>query len=307
MKKPIAYIISAYKDAPHLARLVKALDYNADFYVHIDEKADATQFEQLLNGKVVFIKRHWISWGGWSQVEFQKELLGAVINSQKEYSRVVCLSGQDYPLWSNEKIHRFFEENPDKEFVMGFNVTTSTNPAQRAKIVNYHFFRDLKWRSNWWKNKFIVVARNIMKVLPIKKEATTRIDNKDVEVFGGSDYWAMTYSCARYVYNKLCSEQEMMRYFKNSFVPSELCIQTIVFNSPYAKQALLYKGEYPGLSNLTPLHYIDYKKAIKVFSLPDMEVLQQSNKMFARKLEWGISDSLIKAIDAEKAKHNLYE
>lgn len=31
----IAYIISAYKDAPHLARLVAALDDRADFYVHI--------------------------------------------------------------------------------------------------------------------------------------------------------------------------------------------------------------------------------------------------------------------------------
>lgn len=293
MKKPIAYIISAYKDAPHLARLVKALDYNADFYVHIDKKADVTAFEQLLKDKVVFVKRHWVSWGGWSQVEFQKELLGAVINSKKEYSRIVCLSGQDYPLWSNEKIHQFFEENGDKEFVMGFNVTTSTNPAQRSKIINYHFFRDLEWKNDWWKNKLIVVARNIMQVLPFKKKATTHIDNKDVDVFCGSDYWAMTYSCARYVHNKLCSEQAMMRYFRTSFVPSELCVQTIVFNSPYAKQALLYDGEYPGLKNLTPLHYIDYKKAIKVLTLQDMEALQQSNKMFARKLETGTSDSLI--------------
>ena len=30
----IAYIISAYKDAPHLARLVAALAARADFYVH---------------------------------------------------------------------------------------------------------------------------------------------------------------------------------------------------------------------------------------------------------------------------------
>ena len=35
----IAYIISAYKDAPHLARLVAALDDRADFYVHIDLNA----------------------------------------------------------------------------------------------------------------------------------------------------------------------------------------------------------------------------------------------------------------------------
>ena len=40
----IAYIISAYKDAPHLARLVAALDDRADFYVHIDLNADIHPF-----------------------------------------------------------------------------------------------------------------------------------------------------------------------------------------------------------------------------------------------------------------------
>ncbi|MCS2956403.1 hypothetical protein NXX53_02795 [Bacteroides salyersiae] len=70
----IAYIISAYKDAPHLSRLIKALDEDADFYVHIDRKADSRPFKELLpEGKVTFVQSHWVSWGGWEQVEYQKE------------------------------------------------------------------------------------------------------------------------------------------------------------------------------------------------------------------------------------------
>lgn len=68
----IAYIISAYKDAPHLARLVAALDDRADFYVHIDLNADIHPFEEALGDKVTFVPRHRISWGGWEQVEYQK-------------------------------------------------------------------------------------------------------------------------------------------------------------------------------------------------------------------------------------------
>ena len=60
----IAYIISAYKDAPHLARLVAALDDRADFYVHIDLNADIHPFEEALGDKVTFVPRHRISWGG---------------------------------------------------------------------------------------------------------------------------------------------------------------------------------------------------------------------------------------------------
>ena len=156
----IAYILSAYTDAPHLARLVAALDDGgADFYIHVDRKVDSRPFHRLLDGKATFVPSHWISWGGWQQVEYQKELLAAVLHSGRDYMRVVCLSGQDYPLWSNMRIRRYFDEHPDAEFIMGLNLTRCTDRAQRSKICCYHFFRDLPWRSLWWKNKLIVASR----------------------------------------------------------------------------------------------------------------------------------------------------
>lgn len=54
----IAYIISAYKDAPHLARLVAALDDRADFYVHIDLNADIHPFEEALGEYMVEEQTH---------------------------------------------------------------------------------------------------------------------------------------------------------------------------------------------------------------------------------------------------------
>lgn len=284
----IAYIISAYKDAPHLSRLIKALDEDADFYVHIDRKADSRPFKELLpEGKVTFVQSHWVSWGGWEQVEYQKELLAAVLHSGIEYTRIVCLSGQDYPLWPNRKIHRYFEEHRDTEFIMGMNLTRSADKRQIAKIVYYHFFRDLKWENLWLKNKFIVASRHLMKWLPIRKAPIVRIGNKESDIYCGSDYWGITLPCAQYVYEKLCTEKELVRYFKTSFVPSELCIQTLVFNSPFAARALSVEGGYTGLSALTPLHYIIYGKSIKVLTLEDWSALQQSGKMFCRKVVSG--------------------
>lgn len=294
----IAYILSAYKDAPHLARLIAALDDDADFYVHIDRKADDRPFRQLLEGKVTFVPSHWVNWGGWEQVEYQKELLGAVLRSGVDYGRVVCLSGQDYPLWSNEEIHRHFDEHPDTEFIMGLNLTRCTDRAQRSKIVCYHFFRDLEWSNRWWKDKIIVASRNLLKLLPFRKPPYTYIDGKKVEVYFGSDYWALTLPCARYVYGRLGSERRLVRYFKTSFVPSELCIQTLVFNSPFGAHALLYEGAYPGLSGLTPLHYIEYGKAIKPLTSDDLPQLAHSGKMFCRKVVSGTSDKLVEALQA---------
>ncbi|WP_418697173.1 beta-1,6-N-acetylglucosaminyltransferase [Bacteroides sp.] len=300
----IAYIISAYRDAPHLARLINALNEDADFYVHIDQKADSRPFKELLEDKITFVPSHWVSWGSWEQVEYQKELLAAVLRSGVSYTRVVCLSGQDYPLWSNKEIHRYFEEHKETEFIMGMNLTRSADAQQLSKIVHYHFFRNLKWRNLWWKNKLIVASRCLMKLLPFKKQPTTRIGHQEADVFFGSDYWAITLPCARYVYEKLCSEEELKHYFKTSFIPSELCIQTIVFNSLFGKHALLYEGKYAGLYALTPLHYIVYGKSIKTMSPEDWPALKQSGKMFCRKVVSGASDSLVEKIDTER-KHEV--
>lgn len=62
-------------------------------------------------------------------MEYQKELLAAVLHSGIPYTRVVCLSGQDYPLWSNNAIHRYFEEHQDTEFIGGFNLTLHRETA----------------------------------------------------------------------------------------------------------------------------------------------------------------------------------
>lgn len=269
----IAYIISAYKDAQHLSRLVDALDYDADFYVHVDLKVDIRPFEEALGDKVTFVPRHWTSWGGWSQVEYQKEMIGAVLQSGKPYSRVVCLSGQDYPLWSNEQIHSFFDERPRQEIISGVNVTQGGIKKQLRKVRVYHFFRDLPWRWLWMKYKFIVASRWAMRLLPIKKKPYTTIEGKRADVYTGSDYWGITLSCARHVYETLCKETKLVSYFKTAFVPSELCVQTIVFNSPFGKYAIFYEDPRTGLGTLTPLHYIDYGKCIKVFTLKDLATL----------------------------------
>lgn len=294
----IAYIISADRDDLHLKRLINALDYNADFYVHVDIKSDILSFKKQLGDKVIFVPSHWISWGAFSQVEYQKELLGAVINSGIKYSRIVSLSGLDYPLEEKKELYNYFIQNSQKELISGYKLSHSNNKQQLSKITIYHFFRDLKWKNQWWKNKIIVLSRITMKILPIRKKNYTWINGKRVDVYMGSSWWGITLPCAHYVYNKLCTENRMMNYFKTSFTPDEMCIQTIVFNSPFAQNAILHEGEYPGLEKLTPLHYINYGKCIKILTEEDYITLKNSNKMFCRKVVSGTSDKLVQLINS---------
>ncbi len=297
----IAYIISAYQDPLQLNRLIEALrDGESDFYVHIDARSDIGPFDSLLHHKVVFVKRHKTYWGGWNQVEYQKELLKAVLTSGQAYTRIICLSGLDYPLWTNKEIHDFFEQHKETEYIGGINLTKCGNKRLQQKVRNYHFFRDLEWDKKYsrtFKNIGMVASRNLMACLPFKRPLYTYIGNQKADIYFGSDYWALTGECARYVYEKLCTEKKLKRYFKTSFAPSEMCIHTLVFNSPFGNKALQSFPPYKGLASITPLHYIEYPKGIRIFTLNEIDTLYHSHKMFFRKALSGVSDTLTDRIN----------
>lgn len=296
----LAYLISAYRDPEHLARLIRALDSDARFFVHIDANVSAEPFRRLLPDSVRFVPRRRVSWGGWNQVEYQYELMCAALADGAKFTHLVCLSGQDYPLWSNGAIHRFFADRAGRQLIGGYNLTRGDSPAQFRKIVRLHPFRDLPWRNLWWKNKVIVLSRSALALLGVRRRPQVLIEGKLCDVFFGSDYWALTPDCAAHVCRGLERERALVRYFRTSFVPSELCVQTLVFNSPFAPAAQLTGGSYPGLTALTPLHYISYGASIKVLTLSDLPELRASGKMFCRKVVTGPSDALAAAIDAER-------
>lgn len=298
----LAYLISAYRDPAHLARLIDALNMEADFYIHVDANVDDAPFRAALPQKVVFVRRHRVSWGGWEQVEYQREMLKAALESGRPYSHVVCLSGQDYPLWSNRRIREYFAANADREIICGYNITRGTDEGQRKKVACLHPFRDLPLRNRWLKNKIIVASRNVLKYSGVRRKAQVRLGGELKDVFFGSDYWALTLPCARYVLHALNNEPKMVNYFRRAFVPSELCVQTIVFNSPFAPNAILHKGTYPGLATLTPLHFIDYGACIKVLTLADLPRLIEKDKMFCRKVVTGQSDALAEEIDRRRSE-----
>ena len=218
-----------------------------------------------------------MSWGGWEQVAYQYELIKAVINSGRDYTHLVCLSAQDYPLWSNHRIHTFFIEHQDTEFIGGYNLSHTDNQDQLRKITHYHPFRDLPLRNRWLKNKLVVASRTLLSICGLRRRPQVLINGVRRDIYFGSDYWAITLDCARYVK------------------------KVLVYNSSFGTRAQLYKGSFPGLVRLTPLHYLYYKGSVKALTMDDWKVIQESGKMFCRKVVSNVSDSLMNTIDAERS------
>ncbi len=297
----LAYIISAYKDANHLARLVRRLSdtHGTDIFVHVDANVDSKPFRDLLSQRVTFVRSHHVSWGGWEQVEYQRELLRAALATGHNYTHIVCLSGQDYPLWTPRHIREYFAAHTDTEYLYAYNITRGTDRGQQSKIRVYHLLRDIRLRPLWIKHKAIVAARTLSGIMHITKPLRAPLgDGRSVDVYVGSDYFALTPSCARYVLETLDASPAFVNYFKTSFTPSEMCIHTIVCNSHYASHAHIHPdATYPGLAALTPLHYINYHPVIRILTLSDLPALIDSGRMFCRKVVSGESDALVEEID----------
>ena len=85
----IAYIITTYKDPAHLKRLIIALNFYSDFYIHIDKKVDFEPFRKELSSlqrDVYYISKYKVTWGGYSQVLTYKKMLGQSYIQDKNIS-----------------------------------------------------------------------------------------------------------------------------------------------------------------------------------------------------------------------------
>lgn len=296
----IAFLVSAYTDPKQLGYMVEALnDDNHWFFIHVDKKVGIEPFMDAVKNfcNVSFVpKRFRVEWGGYNQVLYQKELLRSCIDSGIDFNRVFILTAQDFPLWSKQRIIAELEANPQKEYIIGLDITNISGPkAIKDKIVLYHLFRDMPRRYVGLRE----LSRVIMKCVPFRKKSCLAVGNECWDVYQASSYTCVTMELARYIYKAMAERPELERYFRTAYVPEEMVFPTIVFNSPYRERAMLYPPRrYDGLKYLSAVTYFNYGRAIQVFDETNYDELIGSGKMFARKFSSVKSARLMEMLKA---------
>ncbi len=295
-KMKIAYLIAAYTDPKQLHRLVEAL-YNDrnEFYIHIDKKSDITPFFEILGDRecVHFIKRIKDFWGGYSHLHVLDLLLENTV--YKDYDRLVYISGLDYPIWSNDKMEQFYQENPRKQLLCGYNVTKSKVPLARTKIDRYACW-DVYIKNEKLFNKTRKILNNILGHIP--HPASFFVKGQEWDVFWGSDWWSLTADCAKYIYETYHQNPEIKKFFKYTFSPNELWVQTIAANSKY-REEMDFTVNY-SFNEVTVLEYLEYKDKIRVWKEEDFDDILKSGKMFIRKVTSESSGGLCNKIDKHR-------
>ncbi|MCL1943337.1 MAG: beta-1,6-N-acetylglucosaminyltransferase [Candidatus Azobacteroides sp.] len=299
-EQKIAYLIEAHNDVENLKRLVEQLNFNADFFIHIDKKTNIEPFLREINLSNLFFidkgKRIKVFWGGISQVRAILLMMNEVIAKNYNYKKVVLLSGADYPIKSNSYIHSFFDKYKYVNFIRGMNITKANHPKYNQCICKYHFFNFS------FINKEI--TRGVRKILYIvvnyffSKRNFINIDKYTLDIFHGSSWWALNMDFLIYVMENKKLRRSMDAYFRYSLASDEKFFHTIFFNSQYANTNTEGGGEpfYPATSKFANLHIID-QSLQKYFTIEDFEYIRNSDKLFVRKVSTEKSTELLNKID----------
>lgn len=278
-----AYLILAHNNFYILKVLLKLLDNeNNDIYIHIDKKTRNVPKEEILS-VVQKSNLHWVTpiktyWGHSSLVNAELKLIKtAILNVEYEYLHLI--SGVDLPLKKQSEIHKFFEDNKGKEFV-GFS-NLKNNYEDRVK---YYY-----WLQKYEKNSKIIaklqeILTKFQKILKVN-----RLKNSNINIQKGCQWVSITGDFAKYIIKQ---EKWIQKFFANTNCSDELLMQTILINSPFAKNIYNKNDEYKSC-----LREIDWERGSPyVWKKEDKDILLSSNNIFARKFDENVDKEIMKII-----------
>lgn len=288
MKK--AYIILAHKDEAQVKRLVDTLDdLNSTFYLHVDLNSAIHNFKMMFgrDRRVVFVKRVRAGWGTFGLVEATLNAMRC-IKLQGQVDKVILLSGQDYPIKSNEEIDHYFKNSPYHIFMDYFSLPNYSKWGSNGGMyrVNKYFFGPSVFE------KYSARAINFLAIFfPFLKRSYT----SGMQPFSGSQWWAMNMRALKYILNYVDSNPEYIKFHKNTFAADELFFQMILLNSSDD----LIKRNITN-NNLRYMKWASPSAAHpEVLRLKDLEQIGSSHALFARKFDPKVDPQVIDVIDNE--------
>lgn len=281
----IAFLVQCHKDPVLINKLISTIrDENADIYVHVDKRSDISK--GLLKAPNIYYvqDRFEVNWGSVNQVYATLELLKQVAN--KEYDYISLISGQDFPIKSNNTFLEFLEDNKGKEFIEYFKLPNE-NWSYEGGVgrVKYYWLDFLTpKRSFMWR-----VLRNVY-LLTLGKLLSKDISSLG-NLYGGSQWFTITGELATYIIEFLNNKPSYLNLYEHTGCADEIFFQTLIMNSPFKDKVVN--------DNLRFIKWEERQSSPKVLTIDDKTDILDSGKFFMRKVDSLLSKELI----SEFSKH----
>lgn len=317
----IAILILAHKYPHQLKRLVDSLNFEAfDFFIHIPQKTDITVFKKELP----YQKIHWVERRidtdlyDFSPVEATMSMLGDAISTDN-YKYYIYLSGQDYPIKSNNEIYDCLMNSYPMDFIDMYGCEEGYEKgmtwvgdlgkkrfSQRfrrflRKTVGENYLYSPKGRPV----RAIAVAFDYFMTF-VGESPRNAIKKTEYTYSAGSHLWILTDSSARFVYDRYLNDKTIIKIFRYAPVAGETFVQTILS----AKKDIVIPDAYQQL--LGPDYHMDgpNKHLIKwyengkptnghpgIWKTEDIDYLLKARAFFARKFDEKIDSNVLDALD----------
>jgi hypothetical protein len=292
----VAYLVLAHEDPAQFGRLARALDQSSRLFVHVDAKCDETPFraQDLPDGIEFARHRIRVSWAAWSVVEATLRLVALALDSKRDFSHLVLLSGLDYPIQPARRIAEHLAARSDHEFIRF--IDGSRSPHYRIFHEHYWFLEESRWLP---RGADRILRRGAGRVL---RRFVRKPQPPGLVPYWGSMFWALTPGCARHVLEFLAANPTVANWARTSFAPDEHLVHTIIGNSRYLDRSdgivPLQGAEQSVTYRLANLHLI-HPSLRKVHTEGDFDELASSERFFVRKLRSRESGTLLDRIDRE--------
>ena len=307
MKKK--YLILSHKNPQQICRLINRLDDgSSQFFVHVDLKSDLKEFEILnsLKNTHIIPERENCIWGDFSIVKATLHLLDNSIKSGNE-GFTILLSGQDYPIKSNQFINQFLSEHSDFNFIEVVPIEEKWNKKMvRDKVEHYHFIHsEQKSDSNSYApfhhTSLKEKARNIFHL--IKGRMALKTFRKLLVLpkrkpffekqFAGSQWWAFNEETSKLLHDFINKNiKELEDYYRYTSAPDEIFFQSVI----------MHLAENNGKIKIKPSQtYVNWERKDVVlpvtFDDKDLQELSEAKHLWARKFDIEYNEKILDLID----------
>ncbi len=275
-KAKIAYFILVHRFPEQFKRLFSAIYCKDNYYlIHMDKKADShlcDEVKQFLSQypNAYILESTNVVWGGFSMVQAELNGMNYLLSIQADWDYFINLSGQDFPLRSQEYIMNFLGKDKNRNFIK-----VSSQQQERPDTMNRI------------ENHFTETETSISHIT-YKRPFMT-----GVTPYIGGQWMILNRACCDFI----CNSNEVKKfedYYFNTLIADESFFQTVLMNTSYKgtivnddKRAIIWIPDG------------DIKLRPKTFTIDDLDFLSRSNCLFARKFDDKTDVAIINALAKE--------
>lgn len=271
----IAYFMLIHRYPNQFKRLFKSIYHEKNYYIiHIDKRASRKIFDEINlflgdYGNASILESKEAIWGGYSLVDAQLRGIENLVTSGGTWDYFINLSGQDFPLKS-------------QEFIMGY--LSGFDCCEFIKVVNQNLIRPETM------HRIKDYVEEIDGELVISS-TSNRNFLTGVTPYIGNQWMILSKNFCEFI--TYSPELAVFKeFYRNTLIADESFFQTVLMNTTF-KSRIIYDDK----REIDWIESSDIKLRPRDFLTNDSKMLINSKNLFARKFDENIDDEILNILE----------